>query len=474
MSNRRYRAYPEYKDSGVEWLNRIPVHWTIQKLRNLGAFSASGIDKKIVPGEPLVDIVNYTDVYGNDTGIIPVDRELMRVSCSESKLQQHQILKGDLLFTPSSETIEDIGVSCLVNAARANTSFSYHLIRLKFSKQIAHDFKKYLCNNEYVLSQFSKAARGTTRQTLGRDDFKAATVPLPTLSEQTQIAAFLDHETAKIDRLIEKQEELIRLLKEKRQAVISHAVTKGLNPHAPLKDSGIEWLGQVPAHWAVLQFKFLIRSIDQGKSPECEGRLASPEEWGVLKSGCVNRGVFLQEEHKALPAKIAPTLAAEVKEGDLLMSRASGSTDLIGSVGLVGKVRSRLMMCDKIFRIHPESGVLPKFIWRMAASIPVRKQIELSINGAAGLANNLTKESIGRLWIARPPLAEQEAITDYLESRCARFDFLISNAEHQVTLLQERRTALISAAVTGKIDVRHWQSPVGSETGTPPDCGAFA
>ncbi len=462
MSNGRYRAYPEYKFTGAEWLTSVPASWAMFE------------GKRIF--ESCREISHASDeqlAASQRFGVVP---QSLMMELNDAKVML--ALKGTSSFRHVEKNDYVISLRSFeggieYSAYTGCVSPAYTVLRPR--RPIAPGFYKHLFKSRPYISAL-QATTDSLRdgKAISYEQFGTIPLMLPPLPEQTQIAAFLDHETAKIDRLIEKQEELIRLLKEKRQAVISHAVTKGLNPHAPLKDSGIEWLGQVPSHWVVLQFKFLIRSIDQGKSPECEGRLASPEEWGVLKSGCVNRGVFLQEEHKALPAKIAPTLAAEVKEGDLLMSRASGSTDLIGSVGLVGKVRSRLMMSDKIFRIHPESGVLPKFIWRMAASIPVRKQIELSINGAAGLANNLTKESIGRLWIARPPLAEQEAITDYLESRCARFDFLISNAEHQVTLLQERRTALISAAVTGKIDVRHWQPPAGSETGTPPDRGAFA
>ncbi len=435
MISGRYQVYPEYKESGVEWLGPIPRDWKLCPLKFLA---------KIKNGQ------DYKHVEA-DTGYPVMGSGGRFTYASKFMYEKESVLLGrkgtidkPLYINEPFWTVDTMYYTEIAHSACAK--FVYYLA-------LIIQFKKFSTNT---------ALPSMTQEHLGNYVF-AVPSKRP---EQTQIAAFLDHETAKIDRLIEKQQGLIALLKEKRQAVISHAVTQGLNPHAPRKDSGIEWLGQVPEHWVPTQLKFLIREIDQGKSPECEARLASLDEWGVLKSGCVNRGVFCEEEHKALPSNIRPTASAEVKEGDLLMSRASGSTDLIGSVGLVGNVRPRLMMSDKIFRLQPEPSVLPKFIWRLAASTPVRKQIELSINGAEGLANNITKESIGRLLVTCPPLTEQEGIVSHLEIRCAQIDRLVSNAESAVTLLQERRTALISAAVTGKIDVRAWQPSVVSKLET--------
>ncbi|WP_411845085.1 hypothetical protein AAFN60_14525 [Roseibacillus persicicus] len=341
---------------------------------------------------------------------------------------------------------------------------------LRGSEHVAPSFFRLLLKSGPFVSAL-QASTDSLRdgKSISYEQFGSLPLLCPPLPEQIQIAKFLDYETAKIDELIEKQQELIALLKEKRQAVISHAVTKGLppeaaqkaglNPHPPLKDSGIEWLGEVPEHWDTLPLKFLLIGIEQGKSPDCEARLALPNEWGVLKSGCINRGVFNEDEHKTLPKTLRPLATAEVKTGDLLMSRASGSKDLIGSVGLVEQVRPKLMLSDKIFRLKPTTQALPSFIWRAAGSTPLREQIELSINGAEGLANNITKDSIKGLFFACPPMEEQRLIVEYLEQRLLKFKELEDSAEAQITLLQERRTALISAAVTGKIDVRDWQPP---------------
>ena len=152
-------------------------------------------------------------------------------------------------------------------------------------------------------------------------------LPLPPLSEQTLIAEFLDGETAKIDALVAEQRQLIELLKEKRQAVISHSVTKGLNPDAPMKPSGIEWLGDVPEHWQVTKIKHIACSLEQGWSPQCEGYpVESDAEWGVLKVGCVNGGIFNPSENKLLPQDLEPIRTLAIQSGDLLISRKYSRT----------------------------------------------------------------------------------------------------------------------------------------------------
>ena len=284
-------------------------------------------------------------------------------------------------------------------------------------------------------------------------DFKLAFPPIP---EQTAIATFLDRETAKIDELVAEQEKLIELLKEKRQAVISHAVTKGLNPDVPMKNSGIEWLGEVPEHWEVVRLKHVVPRIEQGWSPEAIDQLAEPDEWGVLKAGCVNNGVFRDTEHKTLPSEIIPPSGIEVAKGDILMSRANGSLDLIGSVAYVESCSYKLIMSDKIFRlVADERNCFKPFLVRIMGTAAIRSQIRLAVSGAEGLANNIGKGAIREFCISLPPVEEQKTISSYLDSETQRFDQLTIEAQRAIDLLKERRSALISAAVTGKIDVRH-------------------
>jgi type I restriction enzyme S subunit len=223
-----------------------------------------------------------------------------------------------------------------------------------------------------------------------------------------------------------------------------------------MKPSGIQWLGDVPQHWAVVSVRRILAEIEQGWSPQCDSRPAEEHEWGILKTGCVNRGVFSEIENKALPEDLEPIVEYEVKRGDVLMSRASGSSDLVGATAFVYDVRPHLMLSDKTFRIHLADRMEPEFFVAVFNSKLMRAQIEQSISGAEGLANNLPQSKLKCFALALPPITEQVEIVRELASRCQRFDTLQSEAERAIELLQERRTALISAAVTGKIDVREF------------------
>jgi type I restriction enzyme S subunit len=303
-------------------------------------------------------------------------------------------------------------------------------------------------------TDYAKFIDGSTRDKLTQGSMNDIPIPWPPIAEQIQIATFLDRETAKIDALIAEQQHLIELLKEKRQAVISHAVTKGLNPDAPMQPSGIEWLGEVPAHWTVASVRRVVRRIEQGWSPDCFSRPAEFDEWGVMKSGCVNRGIFVEQENKALPETLDPVSEYEIHAGDVLMSRASGSPELVGSTAYIDATRPRLMLSDKIFRIHPRPNIDCKFFVAVFNSRVMRSQIERSISGAEGLANNLPQSAMKGFFIVVPPTDEQHSIVSFLANETAKLDTLTTEAQCAIDLLLERRTALISAAVTGQIDVR--------------------
>jgi type I restriction enzyme S subunit len=289
---------------------------------------------------------------------------------------------------------------------------------------------------------------------INRESLKQLSVPMPTTVEQIAISTFLDHETAKIDALIAEQQRLIELLQEKRQAVISHAVTKGLNPDAPMKDSGIEWLGEVPEHWEVRPLKSAILKIEQGWSPQCESYPAEEGEWGVLKVGCVNGDGFNAEEQKALPREIKPLPEYEVMEGDILASRGN-TLELVGQAAFIPKVRERLMLSDLLYRFRPQpERAAGEFLVRALRSGYGRFQIERSATGTSASMKKVSQGGLKNLLIALPPLGEQHAILTSTSTMTAQIDRLSDEARSAITLLQERRSALISAAVTGQIDVR--------------------
>ena len=227
---------------------------------------------------------------------------------------------------------------------------------------------------------------------------------MPPELERDTIVAFLDCETGKIDALVAEQERLIALLKEKRQAVISHAVTKGLNPNAPMNESSVPWLGEVPAHWEVKRVKHCLRSLDQGWSPQCEGYpVDSPDEWGVLKVGCVNGGTFDKEQNKKLPHDLDGIDELSVKQGDILISRAN-TRDLVGSAALVSQNQPRLMMSDKLYRVRSYNTIcLPEFLTLYLNCHAARGQIELRAGGASQSMLNISQDVITDMKVPFPP-----------------------------------------------------------------------
>jgi len=279
-------------------------------------------------------------------------------------------------------------------------------------------------------------------------------IPIPEKTQQDAILVTLYRETARIDALIAKKTEFIELLSKKRQALITQAVTKGLNPKVKTKDSEVEWIGDVPEHWKVLTLRRVITRIEQGWSPECSPRQADDDQWGVLKAGCVNNGNYRYSENKLLPTNLEPKPEYEVHDGDILMSRASGSPELVGSTAIINGTRPKLMFSDKIFRIRLAPTVLPEFFVAAINSRFIRFQIENALSGGNGLANNLPQSSLLDLVICHPPIYEQKQISEALSKMLNRIGLLTSKTQLSIDLLKKRRSALITAAVTGQIDLR--------------------
>lgn len=446
-----FPRYPKYKASGVAWLGEVPAHWGISRL-GFESWVRARLGWKGLKAEEYVDdgfaFLSTPNIKG-----LSIDFENVNFINQErfDESPEIKVREGDVLLAKDGSTLGTVNV---VRQLPRPTTVNSSIAVITPNSSLNGVFLYYLFASSYMEQTIQRTKGGMGVPHLFQADLNKFYLPLPPLPEQTAIATFLDRETGKIDELVAEQRRLMELLKEKRQAVISHAVTRGLNPAAPLKDSGIDWLGQVPAHWTVATVRRIVQRIEQGWSPDCFGRPAEPQEWGVVKSGCVNRGLFMEDENKALPDNLEPVPEYEIREGDVLMSRASGSPELVGSTAYIHQTRPRLMLSDKIFRIHLEPQMEKKFFVAVFNSRVMRSQIERAISGADGLANNLPQSAMKTFFCAIPPLAEQTAIVAHLEQELAKFDTLTAEAQRAIDLLQERRTALISAAVTGQIDVR--------------------
>ena len=433
-------GYSEYKESGLPWVGPIPQGWDVLPL--LGVASERGESNKGMAEDNLLSLsygrIVQKDMTSND-GLLPESFETYQVVHPDDivfRLTDLQNDKRSLRTAPVTQKGIITSAYLAVVPRCINTRYFAYLLR------------------SYDLTKVFYSMGGGLRQSMKYDDVKRLPILAPNPIEQMAIADFLDRETAKIDALIAEQETLLTLLAEKRHATISHAVTRGLDPDVPMKDSGIAWLGEVPGHWEILMLRRVVDHFEQGWSPECEARLPEVGEWAVLKAGCVNGGEFAPDECKALPQSLDPMPHLEIKAGDVLMSRASGSPKLIGSVAVLDAPPERLMLSDKIFRLRLAAGVVAKYFALSMKSVPLRQQIEQAIGGADGLANNLSQASIKSFWIALPPEHEQQDIVRRIDVEERAHRGLCEAAERAISLLRERRSALIAAAVTGKIDVR--------------------
>lgn len=295
--------------------------------------------------------------------------------------------------------------------------------------------------------------RGSTFMELSADDLRSVPMPFPSEANQHLIANYLDRETARIDGLIAEKEHMLALLEEKRAALISHVVTRGLDSNAPLKPSGQEWLGEIPAHWGLQRIKFVTDSIDQGSSPIAANTPAGPDELGVLKLSAVSKGRFKREENKALRGMDEEEQLLALRKGDVLITRGN-TPELVADVACVPYDEPNLLLPDLIYRLRvQEKKVLPAYLTSFLTIDAARVQIRRDARGSSG---SMVKVSQGHVldWLTPlPPLREQTEIVDYLERAEERFQSITREVSSSLSLLSERRAALISAAVTGQISL---------------------
>jgi len=312
----------------------------------------------------------------------------------------------------------------------------------------------YLLRHPIYVAQYLRQSKGirVNQWDLDPDEFKKIELLLPAKEEQKKIINFLDHETAKIDTLIEKQQRLIELLKEKRQAVISHAVTKGLNPDAPMKESGVEWLGEVPAHWGTTYLKYATSMIVD--CPHETPVYSEDGQYLVIRTADLNEGHLDSSKMYRVQDDeyIRRVRRADLKRGDIVYGREG---ERWGHAGLVPE-SARYCLGQRIMQFRVGLDFSPDFLMWLLNSDNVYKQGQLDTVGATSPHVNVS--TIRNFSLTQPPLLEQKEIGRFLNEKSRRIDELIDMAVKTISLLQERRTALISAAVTGKIDVRDWQA----------------
>lgn len=433
----KYQKYAAYKESQSDWMGKIPAQWSLSRLKYI--FSI----KKRIAGNLGHEVLSITQ-----KGIKVKDTESGdgQLSMDYSKYQLVHI--GDFAMNHMDLLTGYVDIS----KYHGVTSPDYRVFAIEDSEKFYSRYYLYLLQMGYKQQLFFHLGQGSShlgRWRLPTEAFNEVIYPVPSIQEQTQIANFLDQETAKIDSLIEKQQKLIELLQEKRQAVISHAVTKGLNPDVMMKDSGVEWLGQVPEHWIVKCYRHASK-IYRGKfghRPRNDPAFYDGE-YPFIQTGDVARAEKYITHYSQTLNEKGKEVSQLFPEGTLMMAIAAN----IGDLAILG---FQAYAPDSVVGFKPNLGIDLEFLrYSFMAALPALEQTSTQSTQA-----NLNIERIGAVHGVFPSLEEQKEIINFLDTMLNKYQIIKEEMNKAICLLQERRTALISAAVTGKIDVRNWQVP---------------
>jgi len=441
-----FPRYPEYKDSEVEWLREVPAHWNVSAVKYLlkpdgykaGPFGSALITSNLSDtGAVLVMTPEHVARQSFDLDFNQYLPDERIVAMEVFKVQQGDVVLP-IVGTLGRAMVIAHPIAAILNQRLARISPDVEKLHPQYLKTLLTDYD--------IFQQLDLVeGKGAILSHITKESLINRRLAVPPLPEQKLILAFLDRETAKIDALVAEQEKLIALLQEKRQAVISHAVTKGLNPNAPMKDSGVEWLGEVPSHWSVKAIKWLSpvlrgaspRPIDDPKYFDDDGEYA----WVRIADSTASTGM-LTETTQRLSA-LGSSLSVKLEIGQLFVSIA-------GTVGKPCITAIKACIHDG-FVYFPRLQINPKFLFRIFEAGVCYGGL-----GKMGTQLNLNTDTIGSIRIAVPPPEEMTEVLSFIDRETVKLDTLMTEARTAITLLQERRIALISAAVTGQIDVRGW------------------
>ncbi len=432
----RYNPYSDYKPSGDVWLGDIPTHWLVQRLKYLATVNDETLPENTERGLEIayIEIGNVDSIKGI-TGIENLEFE-------DAPSRARRIVRqGDVIISTVRTYLKAIArIESLCTNLIVSTGFA--VIR----PRLLHDgFTAYALSSPYFVERVVAHSVGVSYPAINASDLACLEVAFPPLYEQRAIAAFLDRETAKIDSLVSKKERLIELLHEKRTALISHTVTQGLDPNAPTKDSGVEWLGNIPAHWEVRRLRYLGEAII-GLTYSPQNIVEEEDGILVLRASNIYGGQLVYPDNVYVRCSVPERLIT--RKGDILICSRSGSRALIGKNARIDSMSSGATFGAfmTVFRSHHNDYIYHVFNSRLFDYQ----------SGAFNTStiNQLTLGILNDFKISWPPLSEQRTIADFLDRETPKLDNLIAKVHTAIELLKELRTALISAAVTGKIDVR--------------------
>lgn len=421
----------------------LPDGWRFERLKFLADIRNSNVDKVISQNEAPVWLCNYTDVYYNDR--ITSDMDFMEGSASDAELARFRLTAGQVLLTKDSESWQDIGVPALVTEDMPNVVCGYHLSVLDPSLDLDGGYLAWLCRSAPLNDQFKLGANGVTRFGLGQYPLKNAWVSVPPIEVQQRITRFLDEKTARIDALIEKKQALLERLAEKRQALITRAVTKGLNPDVPMKPSGVEWLGQVPAHWQVIALNKVTTKITNGYVGPTRDLFVN-EGIRYIQSLHIKSNRIVFKEDYFVPEEWSREHAKSIlNEGDVLIVQT-------GDIGQVAHVNSDFAGCNchALIVCSPDTTRLSgEYLSWLFCGDYGQQFLQLVKTGA--LHPHLNCGNVKFFQVLVPPVEEQMEISASVRHSVGHIEDIVNTIEESMEQLRAYRSALITAAVTGQI-----------------------
>lgn len=420
------QRYDTYKDSGVKWLGEIPRHWEVKRL-------ASYFTERRVK----VSDKEYEPLSVTKLGVFPQWENVAKTNDGDNR---KLVKKGDFVINSRSDRKGSSGV------ADRDGSVSLINIVLKPRNTIRADFSNYLLKSYKFIEEYYRNGRGIVADlwTTRYDEMKMIKLAVPPLEEQTAIANYLDTATAKIDAAIAQQQKMIDLLNERKQIIINRAVTKGLNPNAKMKDSGVEWIGEVPEGWEVIKTSYVFNHIGSGTTPKSSSEeFYDDNGFSFLQTGDLNDGYIKTTSRKITEKALRNTGLKIYPQGSLVIAMY-GAT--IGKLGILNIETTVNQACC----VLPETGMMDTRFAFYVFSVAKNDLIQQSKGGGQP---NISQETIRNEKIVVPPFDEQKRITDYIDNIRIPIDTAIETANNQISLLQERKQIIINEVVTGKIKV---------------------
>ena len=444
-----YKPYPTYRDSGVEWIGEVPEHWEVKRLRHAATFTNSYVDKKTYEDQESVRLCNYVDVYYNEfiTSGIP----FMEATASKTEIDQFSLKKWDVIITKDSEDPSDIGIPSLVADDLPGVVCGYHLTIIRTGDSSTARLLHRILMSHPSVAHFFVEAPGITRYGLGQDAIGSVALCLPPEKDRGSVADRIDRETTRIDTLITKKTRFIELLKEKRTALITHAVTKGIDPKAKMRDSGVEWIGEVPEHWEVKRLRhaatFTNSYVDK-KTYEDQESVRLCNYVDVYYNEFITSGIPFMEA----TASKTEIDQFSLKKWDVIITKDSEDPSDIGIPSLVADDLPGVVCGYHLTIIRTGDSSTARLLHRILMSHPSVAHFFVEAPGITRYG--LGQDAIGSVALCLPPEKDRGSVADRIDRETTRIDTIITKTQHSIDLLKERRSAFITAAVTGQIDLR--------------------